>query len=129
MTIEARIEQYVKLRDLIKEKDDAHKAAMKPYREALEALNNIILDLLNKSGGDSIKTKSGTAFKTVKRTASLEDPERFMDFVIAKGAFELLDRKVNITAAEDFAKENGVLPPGVKVTAQAAVNIRRPSSS
>lgn len=129
MTIEARIEQYVKLRDLIKEKDDAHKAAMKPYREALEQLNNIILDLLNKSGGDSIKTKSGTAFKTVKRTASLEDPERFMDFVIAKGAFELLDRKVNITAAEDFAKENGVLPPGVKVTAQAAVNIRRPSSS
>lgn len=124
-TIEQRIDQYVKLRDLIKEKDDAHKAAMKPYRETLEALNNVILDLLNKSGGDSIKTKSGTAYKSTKRTASLEDPERFMDFVIAKGAFELLDRKVNITAAEAFHSDNGVFPPGVRVSSTSVVGVRR----
>lgn len=125
VTIDQRIDQYVKLRDLIKAKDDAHKAAMKQYRETLETLNAVILDLLRQSGGDSIKTKNGTAYKSVKRTASLEDADRFMDFVIAKGAFELLDRKVNVTAAEAWIEENQVPPPGVKFSSVETVNIRR----
>lgn len=125
VTIDHRIQQYVALRDMIKQKDDEHKAAMKPYRETLESLNSLILDLLNKSGGDSIKTKFGTAYRTVKRSASLEDPDKFMDFVVQKGAFELLERKVSITAAEAFAEENGVLPPGVKVTSSSVVGVRR----
>lgn len=125
MTIDQRIQQYVALRDKIKEEDDAHKEKMKPFRETLEMLNSLILDLLNKSGGDSIKTKFGTAYKTVKRSASLEDADKFMSYVIDKGAFDLLERKVNVTAAEQFAAENGVLPPGVKVTSTSVVGVRR----
>lgn len=127
VSLEDRIDQYVKLRDIIKEKDDAHKQAMAPYRDTLGSLEAVILDLLRNAGGDSIKTKAGTAYKSIKRTASLEDADRFMDFVIAKQAFHLLDRKVNVTAAEDWIKENQVPPPGVKFTSVETVNIRRPT--
>lgn len=126
-TIDHRIKQYVQLRDKIKELDDLHKAKMKPYREALDSLNSVLLDKLNGAGGDSIKTKSGTAYKSVKRTASLEDADIFMDFVISNGAFELMDRKVNVTAAEAYTEEHGQLPPGVKMTSTATVNVRRPT--
>lgn len=125
VTIDMRIQQYVSLRDKIKELDDLHKAKMKPYRETLDSLNSLLLDLLNNAGGDSIKTQHGTAYRTVRRTASLEDAEAFMDFVINKGLFELLDRKVNVTAAEAFAEENGILPPGVKMTSSSVVGVRR----
>lgn len=125
ITLETRIQQYVALRDKIKEQDDKHKKAMAPAREALEQLNNVILNALNNAGGDSIKTKHGTAYKTVKRSASLEDPEKFMSFVIKKELFDLLERKVSITAAEQYADENGVLPPGVKVSSKAVVGVRR----
>lgn len=125
VTIDHRIQQYIKLRDLIKEEDNAHKEKMKPYREALDTLNSVILDLLNKSGGDSIKTKFGTAYKTVKRSASLEDADEFMKFVISTQSWELMERKVNVTAAEAFADENGKLPPGVKMSSTAVVGVRR----
>lgn len=125
LSIDQRIQQYVMLRDKIKEEDDAHKSKMKPFREALEGLNNIILDLLSKTGGDSIKTKHGTAYRTVKRSASLEDADAFMKFVIEKEAFELMERKVSVTAAEAFAEENGILPPGVKMTSTTVVGVRR----
>lgn len=123
--IETRVDQYVKLRDLIKEKDDAHKAAMKPYREALEKLNNLMLAELNNIGGDSIKTGAGTVYKTERKSASLEDGEAFMEYIIQNEAWELIDRKANVTAVEDFAKSNGTLPPGVKFTVMQTVGVRR----
>lgn len=123
--IETRIGQYVQLRDKIKAEDDAHKEKMKPYREALEKLNGVLLDHLNKIGGDSVKASTGTVYRTVKKTASLEDADSFMRHVIGSEAWELLDRKANATAVEDFVKENGVLPPGVKFNTTQVVGVRR----
>lgn len=124
-TIEQRIDQYVKLRDTIKDKDDAHKKAMEPYREALEKLNNLMLSHLNTIGADSVKASSGTVYRTTKRSASLEDGDAFMRHVITKEAWELLDRKANVSAVEAYVAENGVLPPGVKMTSTQVVGVRR----
>jgi hypothetical protein len=124
-TMESRIEKYIRLRDLIKHKDDAHKEAMKPYREALETLNGVMLKHLETIGGDSVKSAAGTVYKTTKTTASLEDPDAFMRHVIGSEAWELLDRKANSVACRAFADENGVLPPGVKMTQVVQVGVRR----
>jgi hypothetical protein len=123
--MEVRIEQYIKLRDLIKAKDDAHKAAMAPIRETLEVLNNVMLQHLNAIGGDSVRSASGTVYRTAKKSASLEDAEAFMNFVIEKERFELLDRKANAKAVEDFISENGIMPPGVKMSVTQVVGVRR----
>lgn len=125
ITIDTRIDQYVKLRDLIKEQDDAHKKKMEPYRTALEQLNSVLLNHLNNIGGDSVKTGSGTVYKTVKRSASLEDADAFMRHVIGGEHWELLERKANVTAVQAFVDENGVLPPGVKWTSTQVVGVRR----
>lgn len=125
ISIETRIDQYVKLRDLIKEQDDAHKKKMEPYRTALEQLNNVLLNHLNTVGVDSAKTGAGTVYKTVKRSASLEDADAFMRHVIGGEHWELLERKANVTAVQAFVDENGVLPPGVKWTSTQVVGVRR----
>lgn len=125
MDIDKRIEQYVKLRDLIKVQDDAHKEKMTPYKEALEKLNGLLLQHLITVGGDSVKTQHGTVYKTVRRTVSLEDADTFMRHVIGGEHWELLDRKANSTAVEAYIQENGVLPPGVKQSSITQVGVRR----
>lgn len=124
-TIETRVEQYIRLRDAIKKQDDEHKEKMKPYRETLEKLNGVLLNHLNQIGGDSVRASSGTVYRTSKKTASLEDADSFMRHVIGSEAWELLDRKANATAVQEFVKENGVLPPGVKFTVTHVVGVRR----
>lgn len=123
--IEKRVGQYVSLRDKIKELDDAHKAAMKPYRDMLDNLNGMLLSHLNDIKADSVKSGAGTVYRTVKKSASLDDPEAFMRFVIAQGQWDLLDRKANSVAVEDFIKTNNTQPPGVKFTQRMEVNVRR----
>lgn len=124
-TIETRIDQYVKLRDLIKQKDDEHKEQMAPYRDLLDKLNSTLLDYLNKAGADSAATKVGTVYRTVKESASLEDADSFMRHVIGTESWELLERKANLAAVREFVTENGALPPGVKMSSIQVVGVRR----
>lgn len=125
LTIEQRVEQYVKLRDMIKEMDDAHKAAVKPYKEALDGLNNIMMTMLQGLGVDSAKTGAGTVYQKTRTTASIADGEAFMAFVIEHQAFDLLDRKANATAVQAFAEENNSLPPGINLNRMVDVGVRR----
>ncbi|QIG66905.1 hypothetical protein EVB41_074 [Rhizobium phage RHph_TM3_14A] len=125
INIEQRVQQYIKLRDTIKEKDDAHKEAMKPYRELLEKLNGVLLQHLHTVGVDSARTGAGTVYRTVKKSVSLENPDEFMRHVIGTENYDLLERKASQAGVEDFVKENGVLPPGVKYSTTEVVGVRK----
>lgn len=120
-----RIEQFVKLRDLIKSKDDEHKKAMKPFRETLEQLNSVLLAHLNSINGDSVSTESGTVYRTEKKSASIADAQAFMDYVIQNQAWDLLDRKANVTAVEEFIKSQAAPPPGVNFSSTSVAGVRR----
>jgi hypothetical protein len=125
LDFEKSVSQYVVLRDLIKQMDDAHKEGMKAYRETLEKLNSDLLDHINSIGGESVRTAAGTVYRTERKTASLADPDAFMEFVKKNQAFELLDRKVNATAAAEFIAQHHTPPPGVNYTVQYLVGVRR----
>jgi len=123
--ISKRVDQYVRLRDLIKTKEDEHKAVLKPYKELLEKLNSVLLDHLNTINGESVRTDTGTVYRTEKKAASLADPDAFMRYVIGSEAWDLLDRKANVTAVADFIEENDAPPPGVNFSTTFIVGVRR----
>ena len=125
LDIGKRVDQYVKLRDRIKALDDEHKARMKPFREMLEKLNGVLLQHLISVQGDSVRTGAGTVYRTEKKSASLADPEAFMRYVIENEVWDLLDRKANVTAVEDFISENKSPPPGVNFASRYEVGVRR----
>lgn len=123
--IAKRVEQYVKLRDKIKQIKDEQKKILKPYNETLEQLNALLLAHLNGLNGNSVSTDAGTVYRTEKKSASLADAEAFMEYVIANGAFDLLDRKANVTAVEDHINEHNAPPPGVNFQSTFEVGVRR----
>lgn len=125
LDISKRVEQYVLLRDKIKKLDDEHKERMKPYRDALEKLNGVLLNHLNDINGDSVRTDTGTVYRTERKSASLADADAFMRFVIGNEAWDLMDRKANVTAVADFIEENNAPPPGVNFSTTYVVGVRR----
>jgi hypothetical protein len=127
LPIATRISQYVKLRDKIKRMNDAHKEKVAPFNGALEGLNGIMLDLLNKAETDSATAKGiGTAYKTTTKSATIADASEFRRHVIGAEAWDLADWKANAKAVEEFVEENdGVLPPGVNLRVETRVGVRR----
>ena len=134
--IGVRVDQYVKLRDRIKQLDEEHKDKMKPYRETLEKLNSDLLSRLAAVGAENIQTAAGTVYKTEKKSASVADRNSFWTYVVATGNWDLLDWKANVTAVEehineqiDAAKANPAItpspPPGVNYSSTFVVGVRR----
>ena len=121
-----RGEQYVKLRDKIKELNDEHKKRMQPYTETLEKLNTMILAHLNAVGTDSAAIKGiGTAYKNLKVSATLADPAEFRRFVIGGEHWDLVDWSANKTAVQTFVDEHQGPPPGVNFTTTYVAGVRR----
>ena len=125
VSIEQRIDQYVKLRDHIKKLEDEHSAKIAPFKETLELLNSVLLKHLNDVGIDNAKTGAGTVYRTEKTSASIVDKEAFWNYVMVTNDLDLLDVKANKTAVAEFIEKNNGLPPGVNFNKVFVVGVRR----
>lgn len=123
--INVRINQYVALRDKIAALDKAHKEKMAPFREMLDTLGGVLLTHLGNIAADSVATPSGTVYKTTKYSAAIADGSAFWSFVESQNAWDLIDKKANVTAVKEFIEQNHTPPPGVNFTSVATVGVRR----
>ena len=127
-TVDKRVGQYIQIRNKLKQLDDEFELKRKPLVELQNMLSGWLQSFLEKSGSESVKTKSGTCYQSVRYTASLADADIFMNFVKENNQFDLLDRKANATACRDYAAEHKNLPPGVNLSAVKTVGVRSPRS-
>lgn len=125
MDVNTNVDEYIRTRDEIRDIESRHKDELRPYKQKLEELGAVLLEQLQAVGGDGVRTKSGTVYVTEKKSASLADPALFMDYVVQNSAWDLLDRKANVTAVTDYIAEHNAAPPGVNYSAVLTVGVRR----
>ena len=94
----------------------------------MDVLEAGLLQSMNETGAESIKTEHGTAYKSKVMSAKVADRESLMAFVREKQAFHLLTAAVSKEAVRDYMEANdGYPPPGVDVSFITNINLRRPS--
>jgi hypothetical protein len=120
-----RVKQIIELKDKIKVLEDGHKEELRPYKEMVSKLEALILGHLGQINAQNISTPVGTVSVLHRKSASLEDPAAFMEYVISNEAWDLMDRKANAKAVEDFIGENNSPPPGVKFSDAITLGVRR----
>jgi hypothetical protein len=123
--VDKYVQNFIALRDHKKLIEDAFNIKKKEVTDVMDKIEGILQAFLEKAGGDGIKTKYGSVYLSTKTTASLADPEAFMNFVIESERYELLDRRANSTACKDYATEEGAVPPGVNLNSYTTVGVRR----
>jgi len=126
MKLSEAVSLYIKLRDQKAQMKADFDAQVAPLQEKMDKLEAKLLEVFNQTGMDSVKTEFGTAYATVRTSASIADRDAFMDFVKANEEWALLEVRVSKTAVEQFRSANDdELPPGVNVREERVVNIRR----
>lgn len=125
MKFDELIEKYVILRDqkaLLKADYDQKKAGLDALLDKMEA---VILKQFDALGTDSVKTSAGTAYRSMRTSATVADWDALLAFIQANGAWEMLEHRCNKTAIEQFKSANDDLPPGVNFRAEAVIGVRR----
>lgn len=133
-TLTRFVQHYVTLRDKRKALKKAFTIEDAKFKDVMDTIEAYLLRHFNANPGlENIKTEAGTAYKSERNTASLQDPALFMDYVIKNQRFDLLDRKANTTAVVAHTKEKGEdgevrgLPPGAKLSTMVTVGVHRAS--
>lgn len=125
MTPADMIANFLKLRDRIAEMEKQHEEKLKPFKELRNRLEGMILDHLNQSGLDNIKSDAGIAFRSVLTSAKVDDWGVALDYIRSYELWDLLEARVNKTAVLSIIEETGRTIPGVTVGQIARLNVRR----
>jgi hypothetical protein len=124
--VSKRVAQYRLIDAKIKELNEAHEKSLEPLANIKNLLQGFFEKFLTDTGQQTAVTPGGTIHWNHRVTASLEDPQAFMDWVIANKRFDMLDRRANATAVKDFAEREHSLPPGAKLNSIRTVGVRKP---
>lgn len=142
----SKIDRWQALSQHVKTQSQAFANYLKPFNEEKEAIEAWLLDFLNKSGQDSAKTPTGTAYKSTNTTPKIENREVFLDWVLEKwderGAMLQLGAP-QVTAFKEYMEyrkreleahqtntgqlppDSSVTPPGTSFTTFTKVNVRK----
>lgn len=119
------VEKYIEYRDKKAELKTKYEADVEDLDKKMAKIEAALLEAFDKTGMDSARTKSGTAYVAVRTSASVADKEAFMEFVKAKEEWPLLEIRASKTGVEQFKSIHEDLPPGVNWREERVINIRR----
>lgn len=121
---------YIKLRDAVKQAEQAHKEKIKPLQIRMEQLKAVLDAQMAAEGVNSIASDNGTAFYHTTTKARCEDWAAFESWMDASGRHDMLERRISASAVKTFLEENNTDPnnpvviPGVRLTAHDEVRFR-----
>jgi len=116
--------RYLQLRDRIKQIEDKHKVELEPFKDMKFQLETAILDHLNISGLDSIKSGDGTAFKSTVTSVVVRDWASTLAFIRKRKLWDLLEARVAKGAAVEIVRDTGAPIPGVDISQASVLRVR-----
>jgi len=120
------LKYFIRLRDRRSERKAAYDADDAGDKDKQNKIEVEFLRRFDDRGIDNVSSREhGTAYRSTRSSATIADFEAFLEHVKTKEAWELLERRVNKKAAEQFRDVHDDLPPGVNWSETQVVNFRR----
>lgn len=119
---------YIKIRDAKSARKKEWEADEAEYDAKLEKLEGFMLKHLNEHQMDSVRTSGGTFYRQQDIRPNIVDDAAFYAWIKENDAFDALERRVKKTFVSEFMEshEGGLPPPGISVTREYVVRVRKP---
>ena len=127
MKLSEVVAKYVELREKKANLKSEYAMQVAPIEAKMAKIEGKLLEVLDQTGGKSFRTPHGTAYVSVRTTASVADRETFFEFVKQNEEWPLMQVAVVKSAVEQYKSVNQELPPGINWREERVVNIRRSS--
>lgn len=119
------VSKYIALRDRKAELKAAFDNSVADINTMLSKCEAFLLTKMTEQGVESYKTSAGTAYRQEKTSVTVADWDSLLPFIREKGLWNILERRANKTAVDEYRAANNDLPPGVNYRVEHAVNVRR----
>lgn len=125
VNVDTVIAAYVKLRDKRAELKKAYADEDEALKTKMERLEVYLLENMQKTGTTQLGSEHGTAYQQTTMKGNCSDWPSFWSWVAETGNFDFIQKRVSVAAIQQYYEENNELPPGVNVTPELKVIVRR----
>lgn len=126
-SIDDAINVYVATRDALAEERKSYNTYEAKAKNYMDRIEMFIKDKADEIGVDSFKTKSGTAYRTVKTSYRVGQWDLYLAWMKETGNFQCLEKRAAKNAVKEIHDETGEIPPGLEYVAEVAFDVRRPN--
>jgi len=124
--VKLAIAGYVRLRDQKDEMKKKHSEELAPLVSKMLTIEGWLQRKLLSDGLDSFRKKGvGTAFLSKQTRVKVEDWDSFYEFVKEGGHEHMLEHRAAKSVVEDYVENEGDLPPGLSMSSEQVVRVRR----
>lgn len=117
---------YIKIRDKKAELIAAMTAQEEDFNLKLKAIELKLLEHCKENGVESVRTESGTFYRSVKFRYGTSDWESMGKFILENEAPELLEKRIHQGNMRQFLEDNpDKLPRGLNCDSEYTVTVRR----
>ena len=133
-TTELNLDELVKIYLTIRNEREKLKSSWEvkdgELEQEMKLLEQSMLTVCNDTNASSIRTESGTVFRSLKVRFTTNDWDNFKKFVLDNEAIDLLERRIHQGNFKEFMAEHQGegLPPGVNVMKEFTIVVRKPSN-
>lgn len=123
--LEVLTARLIEIRDTRSANKRVYEEQDKPLRDEFETIENALLAHANKLGVTSMRVPSGSISVITKTRSSGEDWAAIYQWVVVSGRMDIFNRKLNDKVVEELIENDGGPPPGVKVSRERTIQVRR----
>ena len=125
LTADKLVSIYIKIRNVIKEKEDE----IKRFKEQQDQIADKLLSLCNEQNVDGLKTPEGTVSRRVNSSYWTSDWEQMHKFIRDNEAFHLLEKRIHNANMREFLSDNPDLCPiGLQSNKKYIISVRKPTA-
>lgn len=124
MTPAALIEKYIALRNKKADIEKRHSAELLPYNEVMGRIENELLLHLQSTKLDSVAGPSGTAYKQLNTSVTVDDWARTLPYIKDNDLWDLLEARVAKRATLETIEETKKMIPGVRISQVQVLRVR-----
>lgn len=126
MKMDDLVETYIKIREKKSQLKAEYDEKVSKFDAVQDKIEALLLQRFGEMGVDSVKTTNGTAYTSVRSSATLADWDAFKAFIEQQDdPYFFVERRVSKSAVEQYKAANDDLPPGVNWSETRTVNFRR----
>lgn len=117
---------YINVRDARAELKAEFERKDEELKAALAKIEAVMLQHLNKSNMDAVRTEAGTFYRQVDLKPSCSDWGALNKWVVENDAWDVYERRLKKTFIAQFMEaHDDMLPPGVNVHREYVCRVRR----
>jgi hypothetical protein len=129
INLDALTAMYIKIRDVVRDKEEKHAEDMQELKEHLDAVSARLLAICNEQNADSIRTSSGTISRRIQSRYWTTDWESMYAFIEEHAAPFLLEKRIHNGNMKEFLGDNpDVLPIGLQAERKFIIQVRKPNA-